>query len=70
MHSSAYLIFPRDRQTTMSAIIGLVATLAPTLVLTFNDAFLALALRYMAALLLWPLLQKPRSVATGEPPGR
>jgi DHA2 family multidrug resistance protein len=29
--SSAYLIFPRDRQTTMSAIIGLVATLAPTL---------------------------------------
>ena len=29
--SSAYLIFPRDRQVTMSAIIGLVATLAPTL---------------------------------------
>ena len=29
--SSAYLIFPRDRQVTMSAIVGLVATLAPTL---------------------------------------
>ena len=29
--STAYLLFPRDRQATMSAIVGLVATLAPTL---------------------------------------
>ncbi len=39
-------------------------------VLTFNDAFLGLAVLYVAVLLLWPLLQKPRpAVATMPPKG-